>query len=72
MDEAHRPEAGMRVSAAALAQMGLDDAQEDAQDGAEGLRLALPLISNGPAQPFGHREPCSEFGHWRTGSGGKT
>ena len=41
MDEAHRPEACMRTRAAALDQMPLDDAQQDAQDGAEGLWLAL-------------------------------
>jgi probable addiction module antidote protein len=72
VDEAHRPEAGMCAGATAAAQMGLDDAQEDSQDGAEGLRLALPLISNGPAQPFRHRRPgfwpCSSSPSRRTAS----
>jgi hypothetical protein len=36
--------------------MGLDDAQQDVQHGADRPRLALPLISTRPAQPFGHRE----------------
>jgi hypothetical protein len=56
VDEAHRPEAGLRAGAAALAQMGLDDVQQDMQYGADRLRLALHLISIWPAQPFGHRE----------------
>jgi alpha-D-ribose 1-methylphosphonate 5-triphosphate synthase subunit PhnI len=47
MDEAHRPKAGRRAGAAALAQMGLDDAQQDMQHGADRPRLA-PQI---PAQP---------------------
>jgi hypothetical protein len=41
VDKAHCPEAGMRAGATAPAQMGLDDAQKDSQDGTEGLRLAL-------------------------------
>jgi hypothetical protein len=41
VDEAHRPESGTCAGATAPAQVGLDDAQEDSQDGAEGLRLAL-------------------------------
>lgn len=55
MDEAHRPEAGLRAGAAALAQMGRDDAQQDGQHGADRPRFALHLISDWPAQPFGHR-----------------
>lgn len=39
MDEAHRPEAGMRAGVAALAQMGLDDGQQDVQRGADRPRL---------------------------------
>jgi hypothetical protein len=38
VDEAHRPEAGMCAGAAALAQMGLDDAQQEVQHGADGPR----------------------------------
>jgi hypothetical protein len=54
----HRPEAGMRAGAAAPAQMGLDDAQQDMQHGADGLRLALQV----PAQPLGHGEdPLAQF-----------
>jgi len=56
VDEGHRPEAGLRAGVAALAQMGLDDAQQEVQHGAERPRLALRLISTRPAQPFGHRE----------------
>jgi hypothetical protein len=56
VDEAHRPEAGLRAGATALAQMGLDDAQQDMQYGADRPRLALHLISTRPAQPFGHGE----------------
>jgi len=56
VDEAHRPDVGLRAGAAALAQMGLDDAQQDVTHGAERPRLALRPISTRPAQPFGHRE----------------
>ena len=52
LDEAHRAEARVRAGAAALAQMGLDDAQQDVQHGADRLRLALQI----PAQPLGNRE----------------
>jgi hypothetical protein len=41
--------------------MGLDDAQQDSQDGTEDLRLALQV----PAQPFGHRENPLPMGRWR-------
>jgi hypothetical protein len=58
VDEAHRPEAGMRAGAAALAQRGLDDAQQDVQHRAHRPRLAFQI----PAQMFGHQEdplaPC--------------
>jgi hypothetical protein len=50
VDEAQRPEAGKRASAAAPAQMGLDDAQQDSPYDAEGLRLALHV--GRPALPF--------------------
>ena len=56
VDEAHRPEARVRAGFAAPAQIGLDDAQQAMQHGADRPRLALHLISNWPAQPFGHRE----------------
>ena len=65
MDEAHRAEAGMRASAAALAQMGLADAQQDVQHGADRPRLALPPDSNRPAQSFGHREDPLAHRQWR-------
>ena len=48
MDEANRAETRMRAGAAGLAQMGLDDAQQDMQHGADCLRLALRLISIRP------------------------
>lgn len=67
MDKAHRPEAGLLAGATAPAQMDLDDAQKDSQDGAEGLRFALPLISIGQRSRFG-----TERTHWRTGSSGMT
>lgn len=51
VDEAHRPEAGMRAGAAAPTQMGPNDAQQDVQHGADRPRLALQV----PAQPFGQR-----------------
>lgn len=51
-------EAGMRAGAAALAQRGLDDAQQDVQHRADRPRLAFQI----PAQMFGHQEnplaPC--------------
>jgi hypothetical protein len=40
------------LTATAPTQMGLDDGQEDSQDGAEGLRFALQI----PAQRLRHRE----------------
>ncbi len=55
VDEAYRPEARLRAGAAAPAQMGLDDAQQDMQYRADRPRLALQV----PAQPFGHRARCS-------------
>lgn len=57
VDAAHRPEAGMRAGAAALAQMGLDDAQKDMQHDADRPRLA-PQV---PAQPFGQpQDPLAD------------
>ena len=45
VDEAHRPEAGTCAGATAPAQMGLNDAQQDSQDGAEGLRRRQSVVS---------------------------
>ena len=59
--------AGMRAGTAALAQMGLDDAQHAMQHGADRPRLALPLFSIGQRSRLG-----TERTHWRAGNGGKT
>ena len=52
VEEAHRAEARVRGGVAGLAQVRLDDAQQDMQHGADCLRLALQVR----AQPLGHRE----------------
>jgi hypothetical protein len=59
VDEANRPEAGLRTGTAALAQMGLDDKQKDSHYGVEGARLALQV----PAQPFRHLPAGPGCGH---------
>jgi hypothetical protein len=64
VDKADRPEARMRAGAAAPAQMGLDDAQQDMQHGADGLRLAAPDTKRSRLG--------TERTHWRTGNGGMT
>jgi len=61
VDEIHRPEAGMRAGAAAPAQLGLDDTQQDVQDGGDGLGLALQV----PAQALRHGEdPLTHRQRW--------
>jgi hypothetical protein len=57
----------VRAGAAAPAQMGFDDAQQDVQHGADRPRLSLPLISIGQHSRLG-----TDRTHWRTGNGGKT
>ncbi len=53
VDEADRPEAGLRRSPrTVLAQMGLDHPQEDVQHGGDRLWLALQEVT----QALGHRE----------------
>jgi hypothetical protein len=61
VDEAHRPEAGLRAGAVALAQMGIDDSQQDVQDDGNGLGLALQV----PAQALRHRQDPLAHGQRR-------
>jgi hypothetical protein len=53
VDKAHRPEAGMRAGTAALAQMGLDDAQQDMQHGAARPRPGVVASGSRSAAPRG-------------------